>query len=516
MIIPDYMEKNARHYPQKIAIKVAGERSCTFLELQERSYRLANALLSLGLTKGDRVAILAENCFEYPEIYFGVGKAGCIATPLSFRFTPPELTHLSNESGARILIYQDKYSDVVRSLRPQLDSVEKYVRIGDEDDGMVNYESLLASSPASDPKIDVGMEDIYCLIHTGGTTGIPKLTMLTHRNLVTCATVWVVECGFTYGDIFMVISPLFHTGALWPLFFNFMLGNTFIILKKFDVDEILMTVERERVSGSLWMSQLIPSIITHPDVVTKACDLSSLRTILAGAAVLPEPQLKRLLELFPGIRVCNAGGQTECGIFTGMRLDEHIDKSPEKLTSAGRASIHMAIKIVDEQDRQLPPGEAGELCVRGEGVMKGYWNNPEESAWSLRGGWQHTGDICKLDEQGFLYYVDRKKDMIKTGGENVYSKEVEDTLFGHPAVESAAVIGVPDEKWGEAVKALVVLREGFEATPEELVAHCRKHLSGFKCPKSVEFLTGLPRTSLGKVDKKVLRGPYWADAGRKI
>ena len=516
MVIPDYLEKNARHYPNKTAVKVVGDRSCTFSELKERVYRLANGLLSLGIRKGDRVAILAENCFEYPELYYGIAKAGGVVTPLNFRFAPPEVSHLTNESGARILVVQEKYADMIQSLRPELKHINHYVCIGGSPHGMLNYESLLASSSATNPGIEISMEDLFCLMHTGGTTGIPKLAMLTHRNLVNCAIVWIVECGFTYGDVFMVISPLFHTGAAWPLFFNFMLGNTFLILKRFDVDEMLKAIEQDKVTATMWMSQLIPSIISHPDVVGKRYDLSSLRIILVGAAILPEPHLRRLLELFPGVRVCNAGGQTECGIFTGIRLDEYIDRDPQKLTSAGRASINMQIKIVDENDNEVPPGVVGELCVRGEGVMKGYWNKPEESAWSLRGGWQHTGDLCKIDEEGYLYYVDRKKDMIKSGGENVFSKEVEDVLCMHPAVAEAAVIGVPDVKWGEAVKAFIVLKDKEKATPEELIAHCRKYIAGFKCPKSIEFVDSLPRTSLGKIDKRKLREPYWQGLGRKL
>ncbi len=516
MVIPDYIEKNAKHYPNKIAVKVVGGRSCTFSELRERVYRLANGLLRMGLKKGDRVGVLAENCFEYPEIYMAVGKAGGVATPLNYRFAPPEVSHLTNESGAKILIVQEKYTALIRELRPELKDVEHYICIGAPNTGMLDYEAVLSSSSAEKPSIEVGMDDLFCLIHTGGTTGVPKLTMLTHRNLVSCSIVWIVECGFTYGDVFMVISPLFHTGAAWPLFFNFILGNTFVILKRFDVDEILATISEEKVTASLWMSQLIPGIINHPDVASKRYDLSSMRIILVGASVLPEPSLRKLLDCFPGITVSNGGGQTECGVFTGIRLNKYIENAPEKLASAGRAAIGIQIKIVGENDNEVPYGVAGELCVRGEGVMKGYWKKPDESAWSLRGGFQHTGDVCKMDEDGFIYYVDRKKDMIKTGGENVYSKEVEDVLYAHPAVREAAVIGVPDEKWGEAVKALVVAKDGEKAGSDEIIAYCRKRIAGFKCPKSIEFMETLPKTSLGKIDKQKLREPYWKGLGRKL
>ena len=516
MIIPDFVEKNAWFYPDKTAITVPGDRTCTFSELKERVYCLANGLLQMGLTKGDRVAILAENCFEYPEMYFGIAKAGGVVTPLNFRFAPPEVLALTLESGARFFIVESKYAEMVKSLQAGMECVEKFVCIGEPTDGLLNYERMLTDSPATNPGIDVGLEDLFCLIHTGGTTGTPKLTMLTHRNLLNCATLFVVESGFSYGGVFMIISPLFHTGASWPLFWTFILGNTFAILKRFDITALARAVEENRVTASLWMSQFVPLITGHPDVYGKKYDMSSLRLILVGAAVLPEPHLRKLLEMFPGIRVAGAGGQTECGLFTGTRYDELLESAPEKLASAGRPGYNMEVKIVDTEDREVPAGNAGELCVRGEGVMKGYWNKPEESSWSLRGGWQHTGDICKLDEEGYLYYVDRLKDMIKSGGENVYSKEVEDVLYSYPAVAEAAVIGVPDEKWGEGVKALVILKEGEKTVADELINHCRKEIAGFKCPKSIEFRESLPKTPLGKINKRALRDPYWEGLDRRI
>jgi long-chain acyl-CoA synthetase len=516
MIIPDYVEKNSKLYPDKTAIKVIGDRSCTFSDLKERIYRLANGLIKMGVGKGDRVAVLAENCFEYPEMYLGIAKSGGVIVPLNFRLAPPEVSFLTNESGAKAFIVQHHHAALVKSLQPELKGVQQYICIGETPDGMLDYNALLAASPASPPGIKVEMEDLFCLMHTGGTTGTPKLTMLTHRNLINCELVWIIEAGITYGDIFLIISPLFHVGANWPLFFSFMLGNTFLILKRFDIDEMLKVIEREKVTATMWMSQSIPNIINRPDVIEKRYDLSSLRVIIIGAAALGESYLRRLLELLPGVRVTNHGGQTECGIFTGVHLEKLLNRSPQKLNTVGKVSISMEIKIVDENDNELPPGEVGELCVRGESVMKGYWNKPEETAWSLRGGWQHTGDLCKIDEEGDLYYIDRKKDMIKSGGENVYSKEVEDVLYSHLAVKEAAVIGVPDEKWGEAVKALVILKEEEMVTPEELIIHCRKYMGGFKCPKSIEFRDNFPRTPLGKIDKKGLREPYWQALGRKL
>lgn len=516
MIIPDYVEKNAWLYPDKIAIKIAGGRSCTFLELQKRVYRLANVLIDLGLSKGDRVAILAENCFEYPEMYMGIGKAGGIISPMNYRFNPIEVLNLTNESGATIFITQDKYSKAIQSILKDMKTVKTVICIGKATNGMLNYEALLNESHEREPELDINLDDIFCLIHTGGTTGTPKLTMLTHRNFITCATVYIISMGYNYGDVFMIISPIFHTGAFWPLIWTFLLGNTFIILERFDVLELIKAVDENKVTASLWMSQLVPNIINHPDVVSGKYDLTSLRILLVGGSVLLEPHLRKLMDLLPGIRIGNMGGQTECGLFTAIRLNEHIDTSPEKLGSAGTPGFNMEIKIVDQNDNELPANDEGELCVRGEGVMLGYWNKPQETEVSLKGGWQHTGDICKIDNDGYLYYVDRLKDMIKSGGENVYSKEVEEVLCSHNAVFETAVIGIPDEKWGEAVHAFIVLKDNRNIQKDELINHCKKTLAGFKCPKSLEFKTNLPKTGLGKINKKELRKIYWEKLKRKI
>lgn len=505
MTIPEYLEKNSKYYRNKPAVKF-GDRSITFEMLRERAYRVANMLLALGLKKGDRVAILAENCIEYPELYLGIGRAGCIVVPLNFRLTPSEITHLVAESGSCVLVFQETFLDMVKANRDMLKSVRYFICIGSgQHEFSMNYEELIWGSSSNVPPVSLAMEDVFCLFHTGGTTGTPKLAMLTHRNLLTTATIWIIEAGFYYGDVFLIFSPLSHTGAAWPLFFTFLLGNTLVIVRRFDVGEILRTVEREKVTAIMLMSQLVMPFITHPEFQSRKFDISSLKTIVVGAAILPEPQLRRLLNELPGVTVFNAGGQTECGIFTGIRLNEYIDSEPEKIASVGRCSLFMDIKIVDDNDNEVPAETVGELCVKGEGVMKGYWNKPDESSWSLRGGWQHTGDLCKLDKDGFLYYVDRKKDMIKTGGENVYSKEVEDIICLHPDVHEVAVIGVPDEKWGEAVKAIVVLKKGARIGEGEIISHCKKYLAGFKCPKFVEFVSELPRTSLGKIDKNTLR-----------
>jgi len=506
MIIPDYLERDVRLYPDKEAL-ICEEKKCTYRELQERVYRLANGIIKLGLKEGDRVAILAENCFEYLEIYLGIAKAGGVAAPLNFRLLPKDIAQLVNYIDTEFVILGANFVDMINSIKGDIKKVKHFITLEGSGEGMINYDDLLAESPTNDPSINRNMDDLFCLIFTGGTTGLPKAAMLTHRNMYNCALTWIIENQITYGDVHLMFTPLFHTGALWPLFVHVMLGNTQILVKKFDPGLVIETIEKWKVTQFLLISSIIGPLLNHPDVVSKKRDISSLRIIATGGASLPTTMARKVIDTL-GCTVTNSGGQTEAGIFTIIKYNDHIETHPERISSAGIPALNMETKVVDENDEELPPGVVGELILRGESVMKGYWNMPEESAVSLRNGWQHTGDMCKIDEDGFIYYVDRLKDMIKTGGENVYSKEVEDVLFSYPDTLDATVIGVPDEKWGEKIKALVILKEGKQATEEAIIAFCKNKLAGFKCPKSVIFVDSLPKTAMNKVDKPALRKQY--------
>lgn len=507
MIIPDYVERHARLYPEKIAM-IFEDRQCTYLKLQERVYRLANGLIKLGLKEGDRVAVLAENCFEFLEIYVGVAKAGGVVAPLNYRLLPKDIGHLINYVRTEFLILGANYIDMIKSIRGEIKEVRHFITVEGSGEGMIPYDQLLAQSSTTNPGIKRDMDDLFCLIFTGGTTGLPKGAMLTHRNLYNCCLSFIVETQLTYGDVHLVVTPLFHTAGLWPLFMNLMLGNTQIVLRRFDVNLAVEAIEKWKITYSMWMSSIIGMILNHPEVVNKRRDISSLRLINTGGAPLPTVLAKKLIDTI-GCTVTIGGGQTEAGIFSNMKYNDYINSHPERMASAGLPIItNMEFKIVDEKDEEVPPGVVGELVVRGDGVMKGYWDMPEETAVSMRGGWQHTGDLCKVDKDGFLYYVDRKKDMIKSGGENVYSKEVEEVLYAHPDILEATVIGVTDEKWGELVKAVVVLKEGKQATEKDIIAFCKTRLAGFKCPKSVVFVDRLPKTAMSKVDKPALRKQY--------
>lgn len=511
MIIPAYVEKNARLYPDRTAI-VFEDRRCSFKEFKGRVYRIANALMGLGVRKGDRVAILQGNCFEYPEIILAIGKIGAVAAPLNYRLIGSEIAFLINHAEANTLIIGKNFVDRIAPFIPELGTVKSYICVGGKPGGMMDYDELTTLSPESPPEAEVGMEDLFCIAYTGGTTGRPKGAMLTHRNLHCVCNSAIVEEEIPRG-VGMVVTPLFHVGGIWPLFYNFMLANTVVILRAVDGKLMLETVEREKVNYAKWIAPIINFVLNYPD--SGKYDLSSLDLITCGGAALAPSQLKRLVELL-GCRVHYGGGQTEVGNIVSAKVEEQLKNEPETLGAAGREAYDFELKIVDEQGNEVPPGEVGELCVMSETVMKGYWKLPEETAEAMRGGWEYTGDLVRIDEKGYVYYIDRKKDMIKTGGENVYSKGVEDAILEHPSVAEVAVIGVPDDKWGEMVKALVVLKKGQAATEEEIISHCKKRLAGFKCPKSVEFDESLPKTSIGKVAKNVIREKYWKGFDRRV
>ena len=513
MIIPDYVEKNVKLFPNKTAL-IFEDRRITFTELKERVYRLSNGLLELGVKKGDRVAIIQDNCFEYPEMYYGISKIGAIITPLNYRLIGRELTFLINDSEANTLIIGKDFVEIMKPFQPELKFVKNYICIGDKPEGMINYDELVDRSSTKKPEVQVEPDDVSALLYTGGTTGRPKGVVLTHRNWTTSAITHIVELGLSYGDTDLIVTPLFHVGSRWPLFYNFSLGNTEIVLKRVDAEEILRTVEKEKVTIALWIVPVIRLLINNADLVKKY-NASSLKLIVTGGAPISGAELKRFIELFNGVHVSQGSGQTETGKTSESRVNYFLD-DPEKINVVGREAFNVEMRVVDDKDNDVPLGGVGEMIIRSEGVMKEYWKMPEETAEALKGGWHHTGDLVKIDKDRFVTYVDRKKDMIITGGENVYSKDVEDVIYEHKAVAEAAVIGIPDEKWGELIKALVVLKEREKATEQDIIAHCKERLTGFKCPKSVEFRDSFPKTGLGKIAKNVLRGKYWEGYERKI
>ncbi len=511
----DMIHDNAQKYPDKTAF-IFEDASYTFKEVNQRINRLVNALADLGVGKGDRVGILAHNCPQYFEV-FGLGKAGRVCVPLNYRSVGRELVYLINHSEINTLIMEREFVDVINSIRPELDLVKTYVCLDAAVDNMLDYEQLIHRFPPDEPLIDVKTDDPCVLLYTSGTTGHPKGAIHTHSSLV--AEIKVRHDDFRSSDVALCVMPFFHVGgSAANLFPAFAAGATIVIHSEFDETQVLAAIEKEKVTYVGLVPAMIIRLLEHPDL--DQYDLSSLRTIMYVGAPMPLEALRKGIGHFGAI-FTQLFGQTETLNVAVLPKEEHrAEGSPKelkRLESAGCPLGEGEIRIVDEQGHDVPLGEAGEIVVRSDRMMTGYWKMPEETAKTIKDGWLHMGDVGRMDEDGYIYLVDRKKDMIISGGENIYSREVEEVLYMHPAVLEAAVVGVPDEKWGESVKALVVLKEGAPACCEEdIIDFCREHLASYKKPRSVEFRESLPKTGSGKIKKSELREPYWQGYGRRI
>ena len=452
-------------------------------------------LVHLGIGPGERVAILAFNGIPFVELYCGVSAAGRVQVPLNFRWAEPELAYALSDSGARVLITD-------RDPGSLADLVERVIRIDlGEYDELVN-----ASNPVDFDEQANGENDLAGLFYTGGTTGASKGVMLTHRNLIANAWHLQMSSPFTEQDVALVMAPLFHAAGSASLLQCIYVGATQVILPAFDAGVALDLVERERVTVTLGVPTMVAA--TVEEQLLRPRDMSSLRAYAHGGSPIALEVIRRGTTAFPGVEWVHLYGATETApLVTAMRHEETLLDSPRG-KSAGPAVSGVEIVIRSPDGTPLPDGGIGEVTVRGANVMIGYWNKPEQTAAALRGGWYWTGDVGRLDEDGYLYLLDRSKDMIISGGENVYCTEVEDALYTHPMVLEATVFGIPHEQWGEAVHAVVVPRG--EVTAEELMSHCRDSIAGYKVPRSVSFQTDpLPKSGPGKVLKRELRAPFW-------
>jgi long-chain acyl-CoA synthetase len=503
--------KHARNQPNKTAI-VFNDVRLTFKELNDRVCRLGNGLLSLGVRKGDRMGILMTNCHQYVEFYFACFKIGAIATPINFRFAGPEITYVMNNAGVKVLLTGGEFYKTIEEIKEDFYSLEQVICIDDKGDATIGYEDLLESSSEEEPVVDLDDDEVIFLGYTSGTTGRPKGAMLTHRNILCSSQAIVFHREMTPKDSYLFSAPLFHVAASGGMMGTLFCGAKNVILDKFDPKMVLETCECEGVTMAILIPTMISLLLDFPDL--DKYDLSSLKKVPYGAAPMPPAIIKRAIQVFD-VEFNQAYGQTEIssGYITFLGGEDHLldgtEQSERRLASVGKEGINAEIRLVDDEGRDLPRGQIGEIVVRGQHVMKGYWNDPEETAKALRNGWLHSGDMGCMDEDGYVYLADRKKDMIITGGENVYPKEIENLLYEHPDIKDAAVIGIPDEKWGESIRAFVVVKEGAGISEQEIIEYCKMHLSSYKKPKSVEFVHDLPRNPSGKVLKTVLREPYW-------
>jgi len=477
----------------------------TYSEFNGRVNRLANALTAIGLKKGDLAGVLLFNCSQYLEIYYAAAKLGVILVTMNYRLAEKELQYILDDSKPSAFFYGKQFDEFIPSIRRNSTFIKNYIYIGDEKpENTLYYESFLMSYPADEPSADVHMGDTQLIIYTSGTTGYPKGALITHANtLWTCINQLIFFNDLNENDSVLIVMPLYHCGAqndfTTPVFNK---GGKLIIMERVDTTEIAKIIEKEQITTALLLPTLLHMIFQMPDL--DQYDFSSLRYVQTGGAPLPEVTIDNFYRKM-GYHICQVFGLTE-----GTALTTILDKesAARKKGSAGRPLFHVDLKIVDDEGKEVAPGEIGELIQKGPTVMKGYWNNPQATEKTIKDGWLYTGDLARCDEEGFVYIVDRKKDMIISGEENIYPAEIEQVLYSHPQIQEAAVIGVPDEKWGESVKAIVVCKQGQTLTAEEVIAYCREHLASYKKPKFVEFISELPRNPSQKILKNVLRERY--------
>lgn len=495
---------------------ICGNRRQTWTQFEQRIARLGSALKSLGVGAEDRVAVLALNSDRYVEYFYAVAWIGAASNPVNIRLAPPEIAYTLDDSASAVLFVDDTFAKMLPALRPLMRTVKHIVFMGDGalPEGCLSYEALIADHrPIADANAGGGA--LAGLFYTGGTTGKSKGVMLTHDNVVYNAINVIPALHYDDTAVYLHAAPMFHLADMANTFAVTMAGGTHVTIPRFDVDDVLATIARERVTHTVLVPTMINLLVSSGKIADH--DISSLRRMLYGASPMPEAVLLRAMVALPGVGFTQGYGQTEAAPVVSFLEPKFHVAGGTKLTSAGRPAYGVEVVVMNEDDVEVPRGTVGEICARGLNVMRGYWGLEEQSQQTLRNGWLHTGDLGYMDPDGFIFLVDRAKDMIISGGENIFSVEVEGAIYQHPAVQECAVIGIPSEQWGEAVLAIVVPKAGASVSGEEIIAHCRTLIAGYKLPRSVELrLEPLPVSGAGKILKTDLRKPYWACRSKSV
>lgn len=518
MQITSIIRRAAQVNPNGVATIFEG-RQQSWCQMLDRVARLAGALQNLGLKTGDRVALLSLNSDRYIEYYFATVWAGGAMMPMNIRWAAAECAYALNDAGAEILIVDETFKGVASEVQPQVKCLKTLIYCGDGETptGMLNYEDILV---AADPTPDAGRggDDLAGVFYTGGTTGFPKGVMLSHTNFYVGGVANAHELNMRDGIVYLHAAPMFHIADL--LFFSavtFMAG-THVVIPMFTPENTLAAIEKHRPSQVLLVPVMLQMILQSEELAST--DISSLEQVAYGASPITQAVLKEAFGKFPNVAFVQAFGQTELSpVATVLPAEYHVFDGPKagKLRSAGRPTRVCEIHIVDDQNVEVARGDVGQIAVKGPITMLGYWNKPDVTAETIKDGWVMTGDAGYMDDDGFIFLMDRVKDMIVSGGENVYSAEVENALGQHPAVATSAVIGIPSDQWGESVHAIVILHPNVAVTPSDLQAHCHTLIAGYKCPRSIEFRTEpLPLSGANKVLKIELRKPFWEGQERQI
>lgn len=506
-------------YKDHTAVVFEGAR-LTFSQMDARINRLSNGLLSLGLTKGCKVAVLMNNGLESATALFAVPRAGLTYVSLNARHSPREHAEVLNDSEANALIVDEAFLGLLEPVLSSVPRLRHVIVAGTPMPGRLTYEELTVDQVDSSPNVDVDEdEDVERLQYTSGTTGRPKGVTWTFGTgyQVLASALMNMDQPIGPSDVNLNCGPLTHAAGLMMMIY-YSRGATNIILPRFDEREVLETIQRERVTSILLIPTMLYRLLMTPGI--KSYDLRSVRRIWYGTAPMAVERLKEGIRVFGNVFRQNYGMTEIAQPITYLGPEDHVIDGTElqtrRLSSAGRPAMGVEVRVVHEDGRSVRPGEIGEIVIRSNKLMKGYWKRPEETAEAFKGGWFHTRDMAAVDEDGFVYIIDRKSDMIISGGFNIYPREVEDVIMSHPGVAEAAVINVPDEIWGEAVKAMVVLKEGVRLSEAEIIEHCKRNLASYKKPGSVEFIKEIPKNLYGKVNRKTLREPFWKGHDRWV
>ena len=501
------ISKRAVMQPEQEAIIDLGSGArLSYRELDTRCNRIGNSLLAQGVEPGDRVATLLTNGSPFVEAFFGAARVGAVIGPLNWRLVADELSFILSDSGSETLVFASAFLEVVKDLQArgaEGTKIRNWIHVGDASDRpdfAVGYEELMASASEAAPPLGASDDDLLFIMYTSGTTGLPKGVMHSHHTTLWSSLTALTTADIRYGDRYLIALPLFHVGALNPLISSMHGGGTVAIMTEFDPTRIWQIYAEEKINVTLAVPAMLNFMLATYDASVH--DTSQLRWVMSGAAPVPATLIEKYASM--GIDIVQVYGLTEsCGPVCLIAPDEAVARAG----STGKAFFHTDVKVVAPDGSEVEAGETGEVLVRGPHIMQGYWNQPEATAETIIDGWLHTGDVARIDAEGYIYIQDRIKDMIISGGENVYPAEIENVITGLDAVREVAVIGIPSEKWGESPLAIVVKSDA-SLTAEDVITHCKGKLAAFKLPKGCEFVDEIPRNPTGKVLKRVLRDRF--------
>ena len=512
-----YVSRSARYFSGRPAMIFEG-RKISYEELEKRTNRLARGFYALGMERGERVAIQSWNRPEIAETEVACYKAGMVRVPINARLSPAETLGILNNAEVKTVIADKPHLDPLLDNRRSLETVQHFVDLDASAPGIISFDKLLADNPDPSFSVDVDLEDLGVLTYSSGTTGKLKGIMQSYGNRLAMIrkALMFPEVRIRPGDTVLHVGPITHVSGmlLMPLFFS---GGCNLILNRFDLDALLETIQREKVNYTMVVPAMINFLLAYPKVSQYRFD--SLKGIFYGAAPIPPARVQQAIDVFGPILIQGYGMSETTSFVTVLTASDHIEalkSNPHRLGSCGRPVFDTEVRVVNEKGEEVRPGDLGEITAHGPDIIRGYYKDPELTRKTIVDGWIRSGDMARVDEEGYIYIVDRKTDMIITGGFNVYPSEIEQVLYKHPAILEACVLGVPDDKWGEAIKAVVVLKKGQSATEEEIIGFCKTLLSSFKKPQSVDFWNEIPKNPNGKIARRTVKEKYWGNKDRMV